>query len=165
MEELIGILEETPWWVYFVFAYLVSMGIKALKPRTVSIKKLIVFPAILTIWGLMGMQWTLYPVLAWCISLVMGFGLGWLIVRTWTIQYDRSRSILHLPGSPATLVLALLFFAIKYFFGFYSATHIGIPQNLMVAQSAASGIIIGIFIGRLAFFWKRVEFWKKTEPS
>lgn len=154
MEEVIGILEETPLWVYFVFAYLVTMGVKALKPRSVSMQKLFVFPAILTIWGLLGMQWALYPLLAWCISLLIGFGLGWLLVRTWKIKYDRSRSAIHLPGSRTTLILALFFFAIKYFFGFYNATHIDIPEEWMAAQSATSGIITGLFIGRLAFFWK-----------
>jgi hypothetical protein len=157
MEELIGILEETPLWVYFVFAYLVLMGVKALKPRSVSMKKLFVFPAILTIWGLLGMRWSIYPLLAWSISLVIGFGLGWLLVRTWKIKYDRSRMTMHLPGTRTTLILALVFFAIKYFFGFYKATHIDIPEELMVAQSAASGLITGLFLGRLAFFWTMYE--------
>ncbi len=157
MEELIGILEETPWWVFVVFFYLVVIGVKALQPSTVSIYRLIILPVILTVWGLVGIKWSLSPLLAWGVSVALGIGLGWLFVRKWKIRYDRRRATLHLPGTWSTLVFALTFFGIKYFFGFYNATHTEIPFELMVAESAAAGVIAGMFLGRLAFFWKRYE--------
>ncbi len=157
MEELIGILEETPWWVYVIFIYLVVMGVKALQPSTVSIHRLIIFPAIVTVWGFIGIKWYLIPLLAWGLSVAVGIGLGWFFVRKWKIRYDRRRATLHLPGTWTTLVFALIFFGVKYFFGFYNATHTEIHFTLMVAESAAAGVITGMFLGRLAFFWKRYE--------
>jgi len=157
MEEILTILEETPWWVYLVFVYLVSMGVKAIKPRTVPVKRLVIFPAILTVLGLTGMQWKAAPIVSWGLLLAIGFGLGWFLVRKWKIRYDRGRGTLRLPGTWTTLILALLFFAVKYFFGFYTATHPVVPIEMVAIQSGASGFITGLFIGRLAFFWKRYE--------
>jgi hypothetical protein len=157
MEEFIAILEETPWWVFVIFFYLVVIGVKALQPSTVSIYRLVIFPVILTVWGLVGIQWRLSPLLAWGLAVAVGFGLGWLFVRKWKIRYDRRRGTLHLPGTCTTLVFALLFFGIKYFFGFYNATHAEIPLEWRIGESAAAGVITGMFIGRLAFFWKRYE--------
>ena len=157
MEEIIGILEETPWWVYVVFVYIVLMGVKALKARTVSIKKLVLLPAFFTIWGLIGMQWTLYPILSWILSLIIGAGLGWLTVHNWKIRYDRGRGTLHLPGSWTSLGLALAFFSVKYAFGFYHATHSEIPSLIYVSESALSGLITGMFVGRFAYFFKKYE--------
>jgi hypothetical protein len=157
MEQLIGILEETPWWVFVIFFYLVVIGVKALHPSTVSIYRLIIFPVILTGWGLAGIRWSLPPLLAWGLSVAVGIGVGWFFVRKWQIRYNRKRATLHLPGTWTTLVFALTFFGIKYCFGFYNATHAEIPLEWMVAESAAAGIITGMFLGRLAFFWKRYE--------
>lgn len=157
MEALIEILEETPWWVYLLFFYLLSMGIKARKPQTVSIKKLVIFPAILTLWGLASMTWSPIFILGWTVSLAIGVGLGWFFVRKWKVRYDRKRGTLHLPGSPSTLVLALVFFSIKYFFGFYHATQFDLSIEMRALESGVTGIIAGIFIGRLAFFLKRYE--------
>lgn len=157
MEEIIGILEETPWWVYVVFAYIVTMGIKALKARTVSIKKLILLPAFFTIWGFIGMQWILFTALSWSLSLAVGGVLGWFSVHNWKIRYDRGRGTLHLPGSWTSLGLALAFFSVKYAFGFYHATHAEISTSIYIAESASSGLITGMFIGRFVYFWKKYE--------
>lgn len=157
MEELIGILEETPWWVYLILIYIVYMGVKAGSPRTIAIRKLVLLPLALTVWGLMGMAWTLTLLLLWAGSLIIGFGLGWFSVRKWKIRYDRGRGTLHLPGSYSTLILALLFFCIKYFFGYYNATHPEPAQEVLISQAAVSGVISGMFIGRLALFWKKYE--------
>ncbi len=157
METFLGILEETPWWVYLLFIYLVFMGIKALSPRFVPIKKLIILPAVFTVWGALGLQWGLGTLLFWLIALAAGCGLGWISVRRWKIRFDRRRDALHLPGSPSTLILALLFFSVKYFFGYYSATQPEIPDGMRLAQAAVSGLLAGMFIGRLFFFWKKHE--------
>jgi hypothetical protein len=48
-----GILSGTPAWVFFVFAYLVFIGIRATKDRTVHIGKMFLMPSIVlcTVFG------------------------------------------------------------------------------------------------------------------
>lgn len=159
METILDTLDGTPWWVYLLFFYLVLMGVKAAKPQTVPILRLLLFPIVLTIWSLMGLysKWDGPAFLSWAIALIPGCIFGWLFVRSWKIRFDRKRKTLSLPGSWSTLILVLVIFAVKYFFGYYSATHPAIPETLMFAQMISSGIITGIFFGRLANFWIRSE--------
>ena len=41
----------TPIWVYVLFVYLVSRGIKGLKPGDVNLKTLAIIPIVFTVWG------------------------------------------------------------------------------------------------------------------
>ena len=43
-----------PWWVYVLFIYVVSIGIKSTKPRTVSIQKVLLIPLLFVVWALYG---------------------------------------------------------------------------------------------------------------
>ncbi len=159
MEAILDILKETPWWVYLLFFYLVLIGIRSAKPQTVPILRLLLFPIVLTIWSLIGLysKWDWLAFFSWTISLVPGCIFGWLSVRSWKIRFDRRRKTLSLPGSWSTLILVLIIFVVKYFFGYYSATHPAIPKTLMLAQMISSGIITGMFFGRIASFWMRYE--------
>jgi len=52
MDTLIKALQGTPWWVYVLFFYLLSLGIKALKPRVISLKKPFLLPGVFLVWSL-----------------------------------------------------------------------------------------------------------------
>jgi hypothetical protein len=159
MEHLIEILEETPWWVYFVFAYLLIIGIKASRRRTVTLQRLFVLPSLLTLWSLFNLyerwhgQWI--DVLYWTLSLLCGSLLGWRMVAKWKIHIDRQRKILILPGTWSTLILALLFFSLRYGFGYHYATHTSIFHPVFISDLILSGLISGLFIGRTLTFWRR----------
>jgi hypothetical protein len=49
------ILIHTPVWVWPLLAYLVWMGIKAMRPRTTAVQRSLIVPAIFIIWGLSGL--------------------------------------------------------------------------------------------------------------
>lgn len=51
-EFLIGILTHTPVWVWVLFIFLVSRGLNARKPATVTLEKLAIIPAIFLIWDI-----------------------------------------------------------------------------------------------------------------
>jgi hypothetical protein len=49
MEHLFEILTHTPWWVYVLFAYILYVGITAMKLRSVPVFQLFIVPTIFTI--------------------------------------------------------------------------------------------------------------------
>jgi hypothetical protein len=89
----------------------------------------------------------------------VGGAIGTALVARQTIGADRARSLLHLPGSPGNLVLIVLIFATKYYFG----VRIGMDPAL-VAQPGfvaldlgISGILTGIFLGRFYGYWRKLQ--------
>ena len=153
METLINALQGTPWWVYVVFAYLVMIGIKAMKPQMVSVNKMFIIPLIfiaLSIYGLI-VGFRGWPDLFfWAIALVAGFFVGGRLAPE-KFRADRKKLLAYIPGSPVILILILAIFAVKYFFGYYSATH-EVGDAMHVAQIIASGAVTGIFVGRTRAF-------------
>ena len=68
------ILIHTPIWVFPLFAYLVWLGIKAMRPRTTTIWRSLIVPAIFIIWGLSrllsGTQHAIVPLLSWTVPVM-----------------------------------------------------------------------------------------------
>jgi len=112
MEALIEVLEDTPWWVYLVFFWLIFSGVQAMRPRTVPMVKLFILPTLLVLWSFHGVfiRWegNWIDVCYWIISLGAGAFLGWWMIHKWKIYVDRSRKTLMLPGTKSTLWLAPL---------------------------------------------------------
>ncbi|HSX25691.1 MAG TPA: hypothetical protein VLE89_01620 [Chlamydiales bacterium] len=152
MDILTEALKETPWWVYVLFIYLVIIGLTATRPRTFSLKKLFIFPLILTIWNILWLLERLQAhyglFLFWPFGLIVGGYLGWIMVRSWKISIEKSKQSITLPPTWSTLILILLIFAIRYFFVYNYEVHPEIAPHLFLADALISGVITGIFIGR-----------------
>jgi hypothetical protein len=161
LEAFIEILEETPWWVYIIFAYLLIVGFKASHRRRIPFGQVFFLPALLALWSFYGLtqrwQGNWFDAGYWIIALSCGAFLGWWLIRHWHVHVDREHHTITLPGTWMTLILALLIFAIRYSFGFYYATHPKIPHPVFIADLLVSGIITGIFIGRALNLWNRYQ--------
>ncbi|HXZ38873.1 MAG TPA: DUF6622 family protein [Thermodesulfobacteriota bacterium] len=126
MENFFEILRHTPWWVYLLFAYILYVGITAMKLRSVPVFQLFIVPAIFTILsihtlvGRIGDHF-LY-IIPWGIAAAIGIAIGWIEMKRLNIIVDRRNRLLKIPGSAFTLILLLLFFGCKYYYGFMSAT-------------------------------------------
>jgi hypothetical protein len=157
---ILEILSGTPWWVYLLLALLLWIGITRLKPQVISLKQLFVMPLGLTIWSL-GSLLDKFNALAdvslWAVFAAFGALLGWFIVRSFSIKADKKRGLIELPGSPLTLILIMLIFGTKYFFGaFYSINPQAYKYPLIfVADLASSGWITGSFIGQTLCYWRK----------
>lgn len=147
-----GLLAETPWWVYFLFIFLVLTGLIATRPRTISFKRLTILPGIFTIWNLFWLEDRIqgHPFLFiyWAVGLFFGSFLGWLTVRSWIIHANREQKRISLPGSWSTLILILIVFAIRYFFVYNYKMHPEEASLLFTPDALISGVITGTFIGR-----------------
>lgn len=161
MQSLIQILSHTPAWVYILLFYLVSRGVKAMKPAEVTPLKLAIVPALLTGWGLADLV-RLYTISAanlvpWISALAAGSVVGWLLVKGRVITVDRATGTLKRPADYTVLPLVLIAFTIKYSFGVLAAID---PQRLAepsfrLLDLALSGILAGIFVGKLACYLAR----------
>jgi hypothetical protein len=163
MENLIQILLHTPWWVYVLFGFILYVGIKATKMRSVPVRQLFIGPSIFTllsIYILVGRigDHFLY-ILPWGIATIIGIAIGWLEMQRLNIMVDRKHHLLKIPGSAFTLILFLLFFGSNYYYGFMSATD---PERAKQIQFViyillVSGIGTGImWVRGFGYFFKYV---------
>ncbi len=157
MENIWDIVSGAPWWVYVLFVYLASIGIQATKPRTLSIKKVIVLPLVFVAWGLyslftkVALELTfLIPV--WLVFLALGSYLGMKEVHSWQLSIDRRKGEVTIPGNYSTLVLIVLIFVLKFFWGAYYATHTDISYWMYFSETLTTSLVTGFFVGRAGFF-------------
>jgi len=61
-----------PLWAWILLAYLVWQGIKAMGPRTTTIWRALIVPAVFIVWGLsrigLGPQGNVWPLVAWIVA-------------------------------------------------------------------------------------------------
>lgn len=162
MTNLWDIVSGAPWWVYVLFIYLVRIGIKSIKPRTVSIQRVALLPVVFIAWALYGLYdklvlglGSLIPV--WIVFVGLGAYLGLKEVSSWRISKDRHKGEITIPGNYSTLVLVVLIFVLKFFWGYFYATRSEISYWIYFADTATSAVVTGFFVGRAWFFLKSYQ--------
>jgi len=152
MEVLTEILQDTPWWVYILFFYLVYFGFRATRPRTTNMHKLFLLPIIFTlcnlVWLYERIQGNAHLLVFWPIGLCIGAYLGWIMIRKWKVRHVKDLNSISLPPTWSTLILILLVFVVRYFFLFNYEIFPERASHLFLADSLISGTITGIFFGR-----------------
>jgi len=162
MESLWQILSGAPWWVYLLFIYILIIGIRSIKPRTTSINKIVLFPLFfvaLSVYTLYKNVYLGYPLLipCWIIFLSLGTYLGFKEVQSWHFEKNRLKRTLTIPGNYSTLILLLLVFILKFFWGYFYATLFNIPHWMYFADTITSSIVTGFFVGRASCFFNSYQ--------
>lgn len=162
MNQFLEIVRGTPIWVWALFGYLLFRGVRALKPREVSVKNLYMLPMIFMTLGIYRLAKRIqapYDILIWAAALFFGILFGWLLVSRISIKSDKQKKIISLPGGPGLLVMVLIFFSIKYFFGYRYKTTPDAESLLWlhICNFLASGLITGIVLGRILCLWRRYQ--------
>ena len=144
------ILIHTPIWVFPLFAYLVWLGIQAMRPRTTTIQRSLVVPAIFIIWGLSSLvsqsQNTVLPLVAWlAAALVLGAS-GFLLAKPF--ELDHTTGEIKRPGSVMPLVRNLTIFALQYTVRVIMAIDPDARLTATVVGRAVGGGMTGYFLGR-----------------
>jgi hypothetical protein len=155
------IIAGTPWWVWVLFLFLLWIGIRALKTSVAPFWRLLILPAVFFVWGIAGIA-TRYPITAtslglWAVAFALGGGLGLLISANIAVRADKTRGLIEIPGNKFTLVLILVIFATKYAFGVLQGMQPGIlaDPRYFVADLGVSGLLAGMWTGRLAGLWRK----------
>ena len=138
-EFLIGVVTHTPVWVWVLFIFLISRGIKARRPATVTLERLAIIPGIFLIWDIYDLivyrALTPGTVALWTAGILAGAALG----------YVRQADYTALP-------FMMLAFGVKYVLGVMSAVS---PQTMQQPAMSAlaivsGGVFAGVFIGKFA---------------
>jgi len=169
MSTITAFLEQTPWWVYLLFFYLIKLGIGASKTSVVPLKKLVILPLIFTVLSIHTMivsfQVTAAVVEVWFASILLGTFFGYVLVRNYVFRVDKKKYLIELPGNWITLILVLAIFVSKYYFGYAMSMDPTVVHNthFEFIMLSVSGIITGLFIGRLICYLNEFRVGKSVE--
>jgi membrane protein CcdC involved in cytochrome C biogenesis len=158
MSTAAAIFTHTPLWVYLLFFYLISRGMKALKPADVSLFKLAIVPALLTASGIHDLVRVYGPsstsIAPWLGAACVGAFVGWLLIRTSAVEIDRTRGVIRRPPDYSVLPLVLLAFAVKYTFGVIGvvAPELLMDRGVWLLDLTVSGLVAGIFVGKFGCY-------------
>jgi len=129
--------------------------IPSMQPRTIPVKKLIILPAIFIylLYNSIDKNFKLFPesYLIIGIGVAMGIIIGYLVRRNVSINVDREKEQIHLPGSYMSLILFSLIFSAHFVVGWLSTQFPGYFQNLgdiqmllLLLVTAFSSLTIGL---------------------
>lgn len=151
---------EIPLWAYLLLIIVVVLlGVTASRPKTMPVKRLIIFPSLVALWNLIWLgervheEFSLFPV--WMMGLIVGVVIGWLTVRKMVIHVDHYRRTISLPGTWTPLLLILIVFFVHYFFNYSYETYPKDAPHLFSSDAFLSGALTGIFIGRSAELYQK----------
>jgi hypothetical protein len=152
MEFFLETLEGTPWYVYVIFLYVIFVGFRAMRPRKIAFRKVLIIPVLLALWSITGLydRWdhSFLSIALWIVALGAGTSIGWSMTRPSQFHVDRNKSTITIEGNRWMIWLVLAFFVIRYCFGYYYATTPFIPPRSVCLDFAVSGALVGVFVGR-----------------
>jgi len=155
-----GIVTHTPLWAFALLAYLVWQGIQAMQPRTTTIWRALIVPAVFIIWGIsrIGLrQDSIWPLLAWIAAALALLPLGVLTPRPF--ELDHSTGQITRAGSVFPLIRNLAVFGLQYTVAVISAIDVSDRLLASIVGRAISGATAGYFIGStialLRTYWRK----------
>ena len=155
-EFLFGVVTHTPAWVWVLFIFLISRGIKARRPATVTLERLAIIPAIFLIWDIYDLvvYRTLTPgtVALWTAGILAGAALGYFLIKQAVITRAVAPRSLYRQADYTALPFMMLAFGVKYVLGVMSAVS---PQTMQQPAMSALAIVsggafAGVFLGKFA---------------
>ena len=144
----------TPWWAWAGLAYLLFIGIRALKPSIKPIPMILILPTIFLILSLQGLfrNFTIINVTIWISAVLIGAAFSFFLHKNISIQADRAHHLIALPGTITTLFIVLFIFCVKYYFGYQMAINPSRIQEFSfnLGRLGIFAFITGISIGKFS---------------
>ena len=165
MQFAFGIIRHTPLWAWALLAYLIWQGIKGTQPRTTTIWRALIVPAIFIVWGLsrigLGQHTNPLPLTAWIVAALLLLPIGILTPRPFEV--DHATGLIIRPGSVFPLIRNLTVFALYYTVAVLAAIHADDHAIGAIVGRAVSGATSGYFIGSTIALLR--AYWKKRDES
>ena len=159
------ILTHTPVWVFPLLAYLIWLGIKAMRPRTVTIWRSLIVPAIFIMWGLSRLfsrqQDVTWPLVCWLAAAAILLAVGLLTARP--IELDHTTGEIKRPGSAVPLIRNITVFALQYTVAVIAAVDPHDATMAAIVGRAISGGTTGYFLGRTIALLR--QYWKQRKAD
>jgi hypothetical protein len=163
MNFALGIITHTPLWAWMLLAYLVWQGIKAMGPRTTTIWRALIVPAVFIIWGLsrisLGQHGNVWPLIAWIAAAMALMPVG--VVTPRPFEVDHATGQIIRPGSVFPLIRNIIVFAMQYAVAVLAAIHADDHGVAAIVGRAVSGATSGYFIGSTIAMLR--EYWRKRQ--
>jgi hypothetical protein len=148
---LIEIFRHVPIWVFALLAYLIYVGVQALRPNVRRLQRMFVAPAVFIVWGLIGLFQRMGTVPAagiyWLAGALIGVALGVAIRQS--MRVDRAAQRVYLPGSPVPLLRNVGLFAAHFILNVTMAMFVVYRAQLAGCDVLVSGFGLGFFAGWL----------------
>jgi hypothetical protein len=164
MPNAVTIAQNTPVWVFALLVLLIFLGVQALRPRIIPVRRLLIVPGVFIVWGLVTLAQRSVgsPVLllAWLAFCAAGMSIGWRITQLDGVAFDRGRGLVQVPGSTFPLVRNLVIFAAKYGLAAAMAIAPAARGDLLFWDVGVSGLTTGYFLAwliRFALKYRRTE--------
>jgi hypothetical protein len=144
-------LTGAPLWVWPLLAYVIWVGLRATRPRTVTPMELLALPLVFA--GLVVLRAAtaanpLPALAAGAVGGLIGVGVGLVLAGRSGATRDPATGRVRVPGTPFVLVTSLAFFALQWAAAYYQARHPG--GDVAVLAKALSAGCAGLFLGRAA---------------
>lgn len=158
MEGILQALKGTPLWVYLLFVFLIWLGVKSIKTRVLSIYRLAILPTFITFMGIQtarsAFSISFLPVFAFVLALILGGALGMREMGKKMLRVDQKRHLVEVPGTWMTLILILVIFSAKYYFGYALARDPTRAEDTTFELSLLSvtGLCVGLLVGRFVIY-------------
>ena len=153
---MLQIVQHTPAWAFALLAFLIWIGVQALRPRILPLWRLVLVPAAFIVWGVVSLlgRTAAAPLLGvdWLVTAAIGVALGWWTTRLDGVEIDYAASRVRVPGSRVPLVRNLSIFAVKYGLTAAMAVAPALRPSLSPWDIGVSGLSAGYFIGWLLRF-------------
>ncbi len=171
MTTVVTIISHTPIWVFPLIVAVILIGSRSLRARRVSLRRLVLLPAILLAISIANSLSAAAPaaqaLAAWGIALGFGGVAGWLgAARARDIDVASGR--LTLPGSAAPLVLCIAIVGWRYLFGYLYGRYpeLRADAHYALAFIAGNALLAGIMLGRatacVADYWRAASVARQT---
>ncbi|UCM93227.1 MAG: hypothetical protein LF884_02925 [Rickettsia endosymbiont of Cimex lectularius] len=139
--QIIYFLKATPFWVYLLFGYLIFRGIKATKQTVILPSRLFIAPVIFLLLYIKGFSNNVQDLTLFCILLIISIIINWRFFDKPLIQVNNNLIIIL--GSWQPLILILIIFSIKYFFGYMRAVNLELAQKYKIMELIISSLVLG----------------------
>lgn len=158
---MLNSLSDRPVLTLALIAFLIWVGLRALKPRTIRYRQLYILPSVFLVISA-NQLFNSYPfspigLTVWVVMTGLAGIVSWRMAQDTSIGIDREKGRIDLPGTRITLSLMLLFIAARLYFGRQLFLHpeLKTAPEFTSQIVAMSGLITGYYLGRSGSFLKR----------
>ena len=152
-----NIISQTPWWVYLLFFYLFSIGIRASKTNIVHLYKLFFIPLVFVFFSIHTLVSTvtidIFTLTTWFCAILIGSVLGWFQLSKYKLIIDKKNKLIQMPGTWTTLIFILIVLTMKYYFSYELAVDPTLAEHteFEIAMLSTLSVFTGLFIGKLLY--------------
>jgi hypothetical protein len=157
---LIGILQNTPHWVWWLLAGLISLGVSQTRPRQRTLRAATAMPLAMAALSLYGVASVFahqsIALVAWAAAMLGALWMAQAAGVGSKVRWLAAEQRLLVPGSWVPLMLILGLFIIKFGANVMLAMHpdLNVDKLFAASVSFAYGAFSGIFVARGLAMWR-----------